>query len=59
MARFCAGFEEQIIQTIQRRLDSMRGSVSKETKRRRVSDWMLRRGHSWDVVNGVMRQVTM
>ena len=53
------GFEEQLIQTIQRRHANMRGNLSNETKRRRLTVWMLRRGHSWGVVNGVLGQVKM
>lgn len=52
-----SGFDEQLVRTIQRRLDNMMGNVKKDTKRRRLSEWMQRRGHSWDVITGVLEQI--
>jgi len=54
-----SGFDEQLVQTVQRRHDNMLGNVTSEAKRRRLSDWMRRRGHSWDVLSGVMDQIKL
>lgn len=53
-----SGLDEQLIQTIQRRHQSM-GALKKEVKSRRLIAWMQRRGHSWDVVSGVMKHICL
>ena len=56
MTSWSAGMDQQLVATIKRRLEGMI-RVSKEAQKRRLIAWMQRRGHSWEVILAVMKEV--
>lgn len=52
------GLDQQLVETVKRRLERMIGTPQ-EAKKRRIIAWMQRRGHRWEVVSHVLREVEL
>ena len=51
-----AGLDRQLVETLQRRLDTMQG-VPKQKQVSRLIGWLQRRGHKWDVISAALKQI--
>ncbi len=53
-----AGLDQQLLASAQRQAQLTRG-FPLETRRRRLVSWLQRRGHSWDTISAILRQLTL
>lgn len=53
-----AGLDLQLLETAQRQAHLTKGMPS-ETRRRRMVGWLQRRGHSWDTISSLLREMAL
>jgi len=53
-----SGLDLQVLETAQRQAHLTRGLPS-ETRRRRLVAWLQRRGHSWDTISSLLRELAL
>lgn len=53
MARNAGRVDQQLLASARRQAD-MTASLPSETRKRRLTGWLLRRGHEWDTVSRIV-----
>ncbi len=53
-----AGLKQDLVESAQRQAHLTRG-IPSETRRRRLVGWLQRRGHTWDTISAILKELSL